>query len=113
MIVPRHIFATCLVALSGMAHADSGRERVAVRLDSAVEAVTGKPLAPPTDDAAFQRRLWLDLAGRVPPAHEARAFLADASPNKRADLIKRLLQSDDFADHWGGILTIWLTGERP
>src|SRR5262249_3370993 len=38
------------------------------------------------DDATLLRRLTLDLAGRIPTAAEARAFLADTAPDKRLKL---------------------------
>jgi hypothetical protein len=69
--------------------------------------------APPADDAAFLRRAWLDLAGRVPPALKAREFLDDARPDKRARLVEELLASDDFADHWGRAWAQRLTARRP
>ncbi len=52
-------------------------------------------------DAEFLRRSYLDVAGLVPPPDEARRFLGDHSPDKRAKLIDRLLESRDFADFWG------------
>lgn len=51
-------------------------------------------------DEVFLRRAWLDLTGAVPPAHEARSFVADRAPDKRARLIDRLLASPQFADFW-------------
>jgi hypothetical protein len=69
--------------------------------------------APPADDASFLRRAWLDLAGRVPPPEQARFFLDDTRPDKRARLIERLLASSDFADHWGRVLTLDWTDRRP
>src|SRR3954453_22323785 len=44
--------------------------------------ITPAPLA---DDAEFLRRLSLDLVGRIPTAAEARAFIENKDPNKRAD----------------------------
>jgi hypothetical protein len=35
-------------------------------------------------DAVFIRRAYLDLTGKLPPAEEARAFIQDPDPGKRA-----------------------------
>ena len=51
-------------------------------------------------DAVWCRRAYLDLAGRIPTAAEARAFAADTAADKRARLVDALLASDDFADYW-------------
>ena len=52
------------------------------------------------DDAAFLRRVSLDTIGVPPTESEVRAFLADLSPDKRAQTIERLLADDRWADHW-------------
>ena len=54
----------------------------------------------PSTDREFLRRATLDLAGRWPTTEEARGFLDDPRPGKRAGLVDRLLQSPDFADFW-------------
>jgi hypothetical protein len=51
-------------------------------------------------DAEFIRRAYLDAAGILPTAEEAETFLADQSPDKRARLIDRLLERDEFVDYW-------------
>ena len=51
-------------------------------------------------DDVFLRRAYLDLLGVVPSAETARAFLADAAPDKRAQLIGALLERGEFADFW-------------
>ena len=43
------------------------------------------------DDATFIRRAFLDAIGTLPTPDETRAFLADASPDKRTKLVDRLL----------------------
>jgi hypothetical protein len=48
----------------------------------------------------FLRRVTLDLAGRLPTAEEAQAFLSDQSPSQRIALVDRLLDSDEFASFW-------------
>jgi hypothetical protein len=54
----------------------------------------------PAPDHTFLRRAFLDVIGRLPTAEEARAFLADAAPDKRARLIDRLLERPEYADFW-------------
>ncbi|MDQ3623267.1 MAG: DUF1549 and DUF1553 domain-containing protein [Verrucomicrobiota bacterium] len=52
------------------------------------------------DDVTYLRRAHLDLLGTIPTAGEARAFLADPDPNKRARLVDQLLAREEFADFW-------------
>lgn len=56
--------------------------------------------AEPCSDAVFVRRVYLDVIGTLPGAVEAREFILDRNPNKRAALIDRLLERDEFADYW-------------
>ena len=51
-------------------------------------------------DATFHRRAFLDVIGRLPTPGETRAFLADTSADKRAELIDRLLDRPEYADYW-------------
>ncbi|MBM4069598.1 MAG: DUF1549 domain-containing protein [Planctomycetes bacterium] len=52
------------------------------------------------DDATFLRRAFLDTIGTLPTVAEARDFLADKRPNRRALLIDRLLDRPEYADYW-------------
>jgi hypothetical protein len=61
-----------------------------------------KPAAP-ADDAEFLRRAYLDLVGRVPTVPEARAFLADTRPNRRALLVEQLLASPRYVTHFTNV----------
>ena len=47
--------------------------------------------------AVLVRRLYLDLAGRIPTVEEAKAFV---SSRNRKGLVDKLLASDSFADYW-------------
>jgi hypothetical protein len=56
--------------------------------------------SPPASDAVFQRRAYLDLIGKLPTPAETEAFLADASADKRTQLIDRLLARPEYAEFW-------------
>jgi hypothetical protein len=51
-------------------------------------------------DEVFIRRAYLDLTGQIPTASEARDFVKDESPEKRALLVDRLMARPEFADFW-------------
>ena len=71
-------------------------------IDEYVEArlkAEGVTPAPVLEDAAFLRRVTLDVAGRVPLASEVQAFLESTDPARRVQLVDRLLASPDFAFH--------------
>ena len=59
----------------------------------------------PLGDAAFARRLFLDVIGLLPPPDRLEAFVNDRTADKRARLARRLLgDRRAYADHW---LTFW------
>jgi len=51
-------------------------------------------------DGVFVRRAFLDVIGTLPTSAQARAFLSDRNPEKRAALIDQLLEQEEFADYW-------------
>lgn len=51
-------------------------------------------------DAEFIRRATLDTIGVLPTPDEVRAFLADRAADRRGQLVERLLNRPEFADHW-------------
>lgn len=85
-------------------------------------------------DHEFLRRAFIDLIGRIAQPEEVLDFEQDRSPNKRAKLIQRLLNSteyqprvngqvvkldggkktltfnyaDEYAEHWANVWTVWL-----
>ena len=58
------------------------------------------PPSPPTPDAQFLRRVYLDVIGRLPTPAESRAFLANGNADKRSRVIEQLLRRDEFTDLW-------------
>lgn len=58
------------------------------------------PPSGPSNDSEFLRRAFLNTLGVLPTATEAREFLSDQSPDKRAKLIDRLLERPEYVDYW-------------
>ena len=56
--------------------------------------------APLCNDEVFVRRLYLDVLGILPSVDEASAFLADSAPDKRTQLIDKLLSRPEHAKYW-------------
>ncbi|HEY7426201.1 MAG TPA: DUF1549 and DUF1553 domain-containing protein [Gemmataceae bacterium] len=52
------------------------------------------------DDAEYLRRVYLDVLGTLPAPAEARRFLDDKRPDRRARLVEELLRRPEFADFW-------------
>ena len=73
------------------------------------------PPSPPATDAAFLRRVTLDLTGQQPTPDQVREFLKDNDPAKRFKLVAGLVGSTDFLRFWqiklGDLLEI--TTARP
>lgn len=69
------------------------------------EKLTPNALA--TDDV-FLRRVYLDTIGRIPTLKETQDFHASTAPDKRAQLIDRLLASEGYVQHhfnfWADVL---------
>jgi len=68
--------------------------------------------APIADDASFARRLYLDVAGRVPSPAELDAFLKDERPDRRRLLVEALLDGEDYPRHMREVFNVVLMGRR-
>ncbi len=56
---------------------------------------------PVCDDAAFVRRVYLDVIGVIPSAEAGRKFVEDTSPDKRAKLVDELMaRKKEYAENW-------------
>jgi hypothetical protein len=68
------------------------------------------PPSAPADDAAFLRRVKLDLSALPPTEEEQKSFSEDTASDKRAKLIEKLVASPEFTDlwtmKWGEILQV-------
>jgi hypothetical protein len=61
-------------------------------------AEAGIEPAPVATDESFLRRVSIDLTGRIPTPDQVREFLADEAPDKRQQLVRRLIASPGFVD---------------
>lgn len=62
----------------------------------AAEGIEANPM---TTDAQFVRRVYLDIAGRIPTFDETLDFLDSTDPEKRHRLIDKLIESEEFVSH--------------
>ena len=58
------------------------------------------PVSSHVDDAAFLRRITLDLTGRLPKPERVRAFLKYQSANKREKIAQQIIESEEFVEYW-------------
>src|SRR5262245_38705555 len=92
-----------LMLLFAAAASAGNSTKLTSTIDREIEAVwkaNGVSPAPLADDAEFLRRVYLDLAGRIPKFDEIRSFLDSKSPDKRARLIDNLLDGPRFVEHF-------------
>jgi len=101
--------------VTGTSFVPSGEPRVTPRAKSflddklikdaakAIDALIDAGLArdqikpqPRTKDPQFLRRVYLDLAGRIPTIDETLEFLASTKADKRNALVRRLLESEAY-----------------
>ncbi len=60
------------------------------------------------DDRTFCRRIYLDLAGRIPTPAEIEAFVNDKDADKRAKLVDKLLGGSEYPRHLAEVLDVVL-----
>lgn len=75
-------------------------QQVAAEVDALILQAESSENLPLTDDAAFLRRLSLDLVGRPPSAGEFTRFGLDPDPDKRLNAGRQLLNSEEYAVNW-------------
>jgi mono/diheme cytochrome c family protein len=72
----------------------------------------GVTAARPVTDSVWCRRVYLDLAGRIPTTAELDSFLQSPAEVRRAELVDRLLQSGEYAVRMRELWDVFLMG-RP
>jgi hypothetical protein len=79
---------------------------LAARVDAHLAAGwsgAGVQPAPRCHDPEFVRRVYLDLAGRIPSVAEVRAFLDDTRADKRRRLVDTLLDGPRYVTHFSRV----------
>ena len=81
------------------------------KIDKAIEASWQDAGIRPSaveEDLKWCRRVFLDVIGRIPSFDEMSVFMKDKSPDRKLNLLRRLLDEDqyteEYANHWS---TIW------
>ena len=87
-------------------------QEISAKIDAALAANAGGALAERCSDADFVRRVYLDLAGRIPSAEETRSFLKNSEAQKRAKLVEQLLAGADFPRRLEQAITVMLLERR-
>lgn len=71
---------------------------------------SGLKLNAPAAEEVLVRRLYLDIAGRIPTVEESQSYLRSQDPQKRMKLIDALLGSDGYTSHmfnyWADVLRL-------
>lgn len=90
----------------------SAAEPLHARIDRLLRSKPFGAAAPTCTDAEFLRRTSLTLNGTIPTATEARRFLDDKSPDKRAKLVDRLLQRPEYLRRMTDFFDVMFTERR-
>lgn len=96
-------------------HEDLDSREVVAAINTSVQQVWDMASVRPSamaDDAEWLRRVSLDLIGRIPTIDEAEAFLSSKRPNKREELVDKLLDDTEFARNLTTVWTNLLIGRR-
>ncbi len=81
---------------------------VHVAIDAFVDAKIEGAVADQTTDSEFLRRLYLDLAGRIPSRDELARFLANKTDGKRERVIDELLDGDEYPRRMAELFQVML-----
>jgi hypothetical protein len=89
--------ASVCLPLQGFSEAKAGEvEPLHSQIDRLLDEAHSAGKSLPASDVEFLRRTSLALSGMIPTSAQARAFLADTSPDKRTRLVDQLLASPEY-----------------
>jgi hypothetical protein len=109
----RLLVSASVLALAPAAHAQQPLRQL---IDTEIKKVWEREKVTPTercDDAAFLRRVYLDLAGTVPGYDEASKFLQNNDAQKREKLVDALLADPRLAAHQADVWDLTFFGRHP
>lgn len=104
--LPLLLLTATALALASSSHA---AEPLHAKIDKLLAAKPLGTTAKRSTDAEFLRRTYLNLTGTIPTSAVARKFLDDKSPDKRAKLIDRLLNSPQHVRHMTDFFDVMFT----
>lgn len=97
------VTVTAEVKIAGTSTQGATASDVAKDVDARISGELRKAsvaIADRCSDEDFLRRSSLDIAGQLPSPDDVVAFRKDADPDKRAKLIDKLLESEEFGINW-------------
>jgi len=104
-----HLIADDAVSQQRSARDDA--QRLADRIDDLIAKKWSENdivSASPSDDSEYLRRVWLDIAGKIPTAADSQDFLDEKSNNKRQRVVEELLNGPNYvvnsANFWRAVL---------
>jgi hypothetical protein len=101
-----------LMLSAQLARSGAAGEPLHRQIDRLIEAKIKGEAAAPSTDAEFLHRACLDFTGMIPTSTDARAFVDDSSPYKRARLIDRVMASPEYARRMQDVFDVMLMERR-
>lgn len=107
------ILATACVAWTQLLLTVHAADSLPVQIDKLIEVRVGDAkITTPASDAEFLRRVFLDLAGRIPTVDEAVTFLDSTAADRREKLIDELLAGPDYPRRMQELFHVMLMERR-
>ena len=113
LLLPAFLLVTAVSATAVAQDTPRPPGWLATQIDTLLDqSLKDAPSGPVSSDTEWLRRVFLDLAGRIPTATETRQFVADTSPDKRGQQIERLLADPAFSRRMADAFHILLMERR-